>query len=168
MIILLILIGFFVWIVWEVFKPLSTSGSIPASRSDSGQRIMTMKCPKCQLENPANALRCDCGFDFISCSGEIKISYLPEDKKEPGKAIGKLYHPINKYPVDIYEGFSWPCLFFGFFWYLYKGMFLWAIISFGAALFTFGISWLVFPFFANKQHIDYLKKQGYLSKEQPT
>jgi len=47
-------------------------------------------------------------------------------------------------------------------------MFLWAVAAFLAALLTFGISWLFFPFFANKQHVDYLYKQGYLSDEQTT
>lgn len=33
-----------------------------------------MRCPKCQLENPPTALRCDCGYDFAS--GQMKASYL--------------------------------------------------------------------------------------------
>lgn len=33
-----------------------------------------MRCPKCQLENPPTALRCDCGYDFAS--GQMKVSYL--------------------------------------------------------------------------------------------
>jgi len=84
------------------------------------------------------------------------------------KHIGRLYHSVNSFPVDIYEGFSWPCFFLGCFWYLYKGMVLWAIITFLAACITFGISWLVFPFFANKQHRDYLLKKGYLTEAQKT
>lgn len=84
------------------------------------------------------------------------------------RPVGKLYHPVNKYPVDIYEGFSWPCLVFGFLWYWYKGMVLWGIIALGAALLTVSLSSLIFPFFANKQHVDYLRKQGYLSEEHIT
>ncbi len=79
--------------------------------------------------------------------------------------IGSLYHPSNGYAVEIYDGFSWPCLVFGCFWYLHKGMVLWALISFLAAMFTVGLSWLIFPFYANKQHVDFLKKQGYTNKK---
>jgi len=82
------------------------------------------------------------------------------------RSIGKLYHPTSSIPVDIYEGFSWPSLFAGFFWYLYKGMIMWFFITLVVALITWGISWLVFPFFANKLHRDFLIKQGYLPEEQ--
>jgi len=82
------------------------------------------------------------------------------------RPVGKLYHPINQHSVDIFEGFSWPCFFLGCFWYLYKGMVIWAIIAFAVAFVTGGLAWLVFPFFGNKQHIDYLHKNGYLSEEQ--
>ena len=39
-----------------------------------------MKCPICNLENPPEALRCDCGYDFPS--GTTKTPYLtPKDSK---------------------------------------------------------------------------------------
>src|SRR5438128_12276798 len=37
-----------------------------------------------------------------------------------------------------------------------------AILSFS----TMGISWLIFPFFANGQHAKFLLKQGYLNEKQ--
>src|SRR6266540_167567 len=79
---------------------------------------------------------------------------------------GDAYHPVNGSIEKIYEGFSWPCLFFGCFWYLYKGMWGWALIAFALAFSTFGISWLFFPFFANEQYAQSLLKQGYLNEEQ--
>jgi len=82
------------------------------------------------------------------------------------KLVAKAYHPVNDSTEEIWEGFSWPCLFFGFLWYMYKGMWGWGIIAAILAFVTFGISWLIFPFFANEQQARHLLKQGYLNEDQ--
>ena len=40
-----------------------------------------MKCPNCRLENPPNAQRCDCGYDFTS--NKVRESYVKESTKKP-------------------------------------------------------------------------------------
>lgn len=79
---------------------------------------------------------------------------------------GQAYHPVNGSTEDIWEGFSWPCLFCGFLWYMYKGMWGWGIIAFILAFITFGVSWLIFPFFANGQYAKALLERGYLNEHQ--
>jgi hypothetical protein len=79
---------------------------------------------------------------------------------------GKAYHPINGATEEVWEGFSWPCLFFGFLWYLYKGMWGWSVFALVLAFATWGISWLVFPFFANGQYAKSLLERGYLNEKQ--
>ena len=81
------------------------------------------------------------------------------------KQSGYLYHPSNNYPEKIYTGFSWPCLFFGFFWFVYKNMWAYAVISFLAAFLSWGISNLIFPFLANNAHQTSLLKKGYLGSK---
>lgn len=81
------------------------------------------------------------------------------------KFIGTVHHPSTSLPIKIYEGFSWPCFFLGIFWYMAKNVWKWAVISFLAALITFGFSWVVFPFLNNKQYIRYLLEKGYLPDE---
>lgn len=80
--------------------------------------------------------------------------------------VGKVYHPVNGAGEEIWKGFSWPCLFLGFIWYIYKGMWGWGVISLILAFSTMGISWLIFPFFANEQHAKSLLKRGYLNQKQ--
>lgn len=82
------------------------------------------------------------------------------------KAAGLLVHPASKDRVPVYSGFSWPCLFAGCFWYGAKGLWGMGILAFLLALVTSGLSWLVFPFFANDQFRKSLLKDGYLPEEQ--
>ena len=58
-------------------------------------------------------------------------------------------HPLSDYTEHVWH--VWPivwCLLFGFFYFVVKGVWLHAIAGFGLALCTGGISWLVYPFFA--------------------
>jgi hypothetical protein len=87
---------------------------------------------------------------------------------------GKAYHPVNGSTEDIWEGFSWPCFFFGFAWLLYKQM--WAAAAVAIAILV-GLVWLVHPllaiilwgtggFFANGLHAKSLLQRGYLTELQ--
>lgn len=82
------------------------------------------------------------------------------------KQIGKLYHPTNKEPSDIFEGFNWPCLFVGPLWFAVKGMWMWTVGSVLLASFTCGLSWFIFPFFANRMYKKHLRSSGWLAENQ--
>lgn len=43
-----------------------------------------MKCPTCGLENPPDAMRCDCGYDFTTRVGKV-----PE-KEDRSRGIGRI------------------------------------------------------------------------------
>lgn len=80
--------------------------------------------------------------------------------------IGSLINPVNRQAVYIYKGFSWPCLFLGPIWFLVKGMWMWAILALIITIISSGLSFLVFPFFANGLYVKKLRSQGYLSEEE--
>jgi hypothetical protein len=73
--------------------------------------------------------------------------------------------------IQIKKGFCWPCLFFGYLWYLLKGMWAyffavlilaWMIVLLGSPLFY--LQWLWFglcAYAARRDYGDYLLKQGY-------
>ena len=74
---------------------------------------------------------------------------------------GKLYHPVTNNSIIIYTGFSWPNLFFGIFWFFYKGMYLWVFLSLIISWYTSGLSGLILPFFVNDLHQKHLLGKGY-------
>ncbi|MDY2631644.1 DUF2628 domain-containing protein [Clostridium sp.] len=62
-------------------------------------------------------------------------------------------------------GFSWTMFFFGFFVPLFRGDWMYMIITLLASVVTAGISWLVFPFIYNKLYINNLLKKGWKPTE---
>lgn len=67
---------------------------------------------------------------------------------------------IREAPV----GFSWTVFFFGFFPALFRSDWKWAAIMFLLALFTYGLSGLVFMFIYNKLYIKNLIASGFKAK----
>lgn len=88
--------------------------------------------------------------------------------------IGGMKNPFNNDPtktVPIYKGFSWPAFFFGCLWLMWKRMWLYAAICFGAAC-VFAViipvagGWivgLVLGFAGNEWHQKFLQSEGYIS-----
>lgn len=73
-----------------------------------------------------------------------------------------LVRPSTGERVQTYRGFSWPCLFFGVFWYMAKGMLLYGLLALIVVTFTFGFAWLVLPFMANGAYRAHLLKNGFV------
>lgn len=70
-------------------------------------------------------------------------------------------HPRTHARVRSWEGFSWPCLFAGPFWFLHKRMPMWFVVSLLASVATLGFAWLVLPFVANALHRLHLAEAGW-------
>ena len=58
-------------------------------------------------------------------------------------------------------GFSWTTLLFGVFVPLFRGDIKWFIITVILAVITFGLGWLLIPFFYNNRYIVDLIEKGY-------
>jgi hypothetical protein len=78
-----------------------------------------------------------------------------------GSYAGTMRNAASGSTIQVYDGFSWPCFFFGPLWYAAKGMIGMFFVGFVLALVSFGLSWLVLPFFANGQYRDHLSGRGY-------
>jgi hypothetical protein len=63
--------------------------------------------------------------------------------------IIRFRNPANGYEEDVSLAWLW-CLLFGGFYFALKGAWAHALIGFVLALFTFGLSWLIYPFFARR------------------
>ncbi|GGK38631.1 hypothetical protein GCM10011322_27090 [Salinarimonas ramus] len=70
-------------------------------------------------------------------------------------------NPATGHVRIAYVGFSWTTLFFGMFPALLRGHILAALVMAIAPFLTFGLSWLVFPFFYNSWHRSWLANRGY-------
>jgi hypothetical protein len=70
----------------------------------------------------------------------------------------KFRNPVNGYIEETKLAWLW-CLLFGSIYFAVKGIWTHAVAAFLFAWLTFGISWLVYPFFATKIiETSYLRK----------
>ena len=70
-------------------------------------------------------------------------------------------NPHTGVQKEVKRGFSWTMLFFGFLVPLLRGDIIWTIASLVLAGFTYGISWLILPFFYNKIYLNSLLNKGF-------
>lgn len=60
----------------------------------------------------------------------------------------KFRNPANDYVEELSAPWLW-CLLFGGFYFIVKGVWAHALISFLLSIVTVGLIWFVYPFFAN-------------------
>ncbi len=75
-----------------------------------------MKCPKCNLVHPQNAIRCDCGFDFST--GLMKESYVKNaSESRYGHQAGQIL-PRNL------QKWNWGAFCLNWIWGLSNGVYI--------------------------------------------
>lgn len=72
----------------------------------------------------------------------------------------KFKNPTNGYVEEVSSPGLWVLL-FGFIYFAVKGVWTHAVAGLVLACFTFGISWLIYPFFASDIMRKHYLKQGW-------
>lgn len=73
-------------------------------------------------------------------------------------------NPANGYVEEVRLAWFWSLL-FGFFYFAVKGIWTHAVAGLVLALLTFGISWLVYPFFAQQIVERHYLRRGWIPVE---
>lgn len=86
-----------------------------------------------------------------------------------GTYAGRMVQKTTGLEVQVYNGWSWPCFFFGPIWHLVKGLWGIGLLWVAAAIVTTGAGWLIgifiMPFICNRQYREHLGTVGYEWKE---
>lgn len=75
-------------------------------------------------------------------------------------ATKRYKHPDTEHIEEYGLAWLWTLL-FGCIYFAVKGIWTHAVVGLILAFITFGISWLIYPFFADKILDNHLRKQGY-------
>jgi hypothetical protein len=79
--------------------------------------------------------------------------------------MARYQNPDNGFTEEANHPFLWTLL-FGVFYFAVKGIWAHAAIAFICAFFTFGISWLIYPFFARGIVEKHYLRQGWVKLEE--
>ncbi len=75
-------------------------------------------------------------------------------------------NPSNGYIENASLAPLW-CLLFGGFYFAAKGVWTHSVAGFGLAVFTFGFSWIIYPFFASQVMRTHYLRRGWLEVREP-
>src|ERR1700734_1233005 len=70
-------------------------------------------------------------------------------------------NPANGYVEEVSHAPLW-CLLFGGFYFLARGVWTHAVVGFLLAIFTWGLSWFIYPFCANRIMRTHYLRRGWL------
>ena len=93
------------------------------------------------------------------CGAPVRISIA--HAVDP-KAAMTFRNPATQETLDIAHCWAWALL-FGVFYFLYRRVWAHALISAIAAMVTYGVAWLIYPFFAREVMRKHLVAQGWIA-----
>lgn len=111
-------------------------------------------CGECGKEISDKAAACP------NCGAPGAAAAAPSSVADPKVAL-RFAHPRTGKVISVENAAAWA-LVFGFFYFALRGPTRHAIISFGAAFLTWGVSWFVYPFFAQKIVRECLLEEGWV------
>lgn len=89
-----------------------------------------------------------------------------------GTRLGEMRQAASGLTEDVYDGWSWPCFFFGAFWYLAKGMWgiglAWAVLAVLSGTILHWVGIFIMPALANRHYREHLGSRGYVNRERAT
>ena len=129
-----------------------------------------MFCTSCGSQVSDGAQFCTkCGVAMGATGGSVAVATMPGT---PAPAIDKfarlspywqeVFRKFSERPKEMQVKWNWPAFFFGFIWYLVKGMPLKALLIIGVAVITFGAGGVFLAVYAGLYGPwDYYLKEAY-------
>ena len=117
-----------------------------------------IKCLECAKEISDKAVTCP------SCGAPRSVA--PTHQRDPSNAT-VFREPATGKTVNIANAGLWTLL-FGCFYFLLRGVYTHALISAGAAIITAGISWLIYPFFAQNIVRNHMVRERWVAAAGPS
>jgi len=120
--------------------------------------------------SPGQSFEIDCPhcLSVIRIKRESLNAVPPElRKRKTAVRCTHFKNPANGHIETVYGDVWIVVLLFGCFYFIAKGIWTHAVIGFLAALLTCGVSWLIYPAFAEQALLSHYRRLGWIEVKQP-